>query len=147
MLHSYQTDLCGAEQLNLNKVTTFNLTSPRYPTQYPLLADCLWILTGPPDGDGTIHIDFIDFNTGLSYDKLYMAPMNTTLRFDVDGVQQGEYLLFSGAATPKSMAVTYPELQIAWDPTVWSLSSHTGFRLGVTWENANGTFVLIVKYF
>ena len=121
----------------------FTLTSPRYPKVYPLLQDCLWILTSP--SDGTIHIEFIDFNTGLSYDKLDLALMNIIIDFDIDGGQYGVYQ-FTGKETPKSLAIAFQQIQLAWDPSVWSLDSFTGFHLQVTWKNSTGNVISGIFY-
>ena len=139
----YVLDLCGDEQLYLGIMTSFNLTSPRYPRQYPLTQDCLWILTTPKDN--IAMVEFLHVDTGLDYDKLFIAPIDTKLIFDTDGYFEGVYLLYTGTITPRALVVTEMQFQIAWDPTVWSLTSNTGFALHISLEStSNGTCLILL---
>ena len=133
---SFHLDLCGAGNLDFTLLTAFNLTSPRYPAQYPLTQDCQWMVVNPTGAK--VKLEFLHFDTGLDYDKLYIAPIETEIMFEYTGYFEGVYLLYSGVITPKALVVSLPKFQIAWDPTVWSLTSNTGFALHLSLNSSNG---------
>ncbi|XP_072046447.1 tolloid-like protein 2 [Amphiura filiformis] len=130
-------DLCGDAHLDIGSLTSFNLTSPRYPHQYPLPQDCLWMLTAPKDS--IVAVEFIHLDTGVDYDKLFIAPVETIIMFDYDGYFDGVYHLYTGILTPRALVITQMQFQIAWDPSVWSLTSNTGFALYISLKNTTGT--------
>ena len=89
----------------------------------------------------SVKLEFVHLDTGLDYDKLYIAPLETEIMFDYDGYFEGIYLLYTGGITPKSLVVRLSKFQIAWDPSVWSLTSNTGFALRLSLNASNGMFL------
>ena len=83
---------------------------------------------------GNINVDFLDLNTGKDYERMYFAPLNTTVLFDIDVSFVGDKVYeFTGLYFPRSVVITsFPEMQIAWDANLWTPGGR-GFALTLFW--------------
>ena len=141
---AFSLDFCGIEDMHLTPTNEFNVTSPLFPKQYPLTIDCSWTLV--TSIKGTVIVEFIILNTGHNYDKFYIASPNATIPLDVDETIEGPLVLrFSGSQVPRAMLLPHSELQMVWDPSVWSPDEQTGFVVRITLGGTNSKFRMLSK--
>ena len=74
----FPADPCGARTIYLTEGTTYNLTSPKYPDNYPSNLNCTWRIQSD-DPNGFIQINILDFTTEYRDDRLTISSPGLSL--------------------------------------------------------------------
>ncbi|XP_033108575.1 cubilin-like [Anneissia japonica] len=83
---------CGRKEYQLNITESQILSSPNYPSNYPLYITCDWTIVAPENYRVLLHI--LDFSTQFCCDLVTLSDVNSSLV--LSGDIESEYLISTG---------------------------------------------------